>query len=338
MSAAPLSLPSLAIRAYRDGDESAILALFEECFHHRRSLERWAWEYRDNPYGNGKISLAFDADGRPAAHHAGYPVRFVGFGAEPVVAFQIGDLMSAPWARGIGRGPTSVLARTVRHFYEHFSRGRVGFHYGFHTATAKGFALRFMGSRVVEPVTYRVRPLPGRSLALGLVTRLLSGVAVVPIERFDERFDELWQRLRGVYGLAIERDSRYLNWRYADCPDGEYRGYTVERKGRLLGWGVFRRRGERLLWGDALFDPTASGAPARLLAHVITTLEASGATEIVGWFPPRPAWWDRLLRGLDFEVRPEPDGLTMTVVPFEVDPVERLQRELYSTMGDGDLF
>lgn len=335
---APSLSSSLTFRPYHEGDEAAILALFREVFYVERSPERWAWEYRQNPYGNRKIALALDAEGRLAAQHAAYPVRFFGLGAEPVTAFHIGDLMSAPWARGLGRGPTSVLARTAAHFYERFSIGQVGFHYGFHTASSLGFAVRFMNARVVEPVTYRVRPVPGRSLAPGLVERLLSGVEVRPVERFDDRFDELWRRVRGAYGIALERDARYLNWRYAACPDGEHRGYAVERKGRLLGWGVFRRRGHRLLWGDALFDPAFPGAPARLLAHVLAAPEAAGTTEIAGWFPPRPAWWDRLLAGLGFETRPEPDGLTMTVVPFELDPVERLRAGLYSTMGDGDLF
>lgn len=335
---APFSPLPLTFRPYREGNEAAILRLFEEVFYVHRTPERWAWAYRRNPYDNLKIALAFDAERRLGAQHAGYPVRFAGLVPEPVTAFHIGDLMSAPWARGIGRGPTSVLARTAAHFYEQFSVGQVGFHYGFHTASSLGFALRFMNARVVEPVTYRVRPIPGRSLEPGWLDRLLSGVRVVPIARFDERFDELWHRVRGAYGIALERDARYLNWRYADCPDGEHRAYAVERKGRLLGWGVFRKKGERLLWGDALFDPAAPGTPARLLAHVLAAPESAGTTEIAGWFPPRPAWWDRILAGLGFETRPEPDGLAMTVVPFEVDPLERLRAEFYSTMGDGDLF
>lgn len=337
MNSSPSPL-DLTFRPFREGDEAAILALFREVFHVERSPERWAWEYRQNPYGNERITLAFDAQGRLGAQHAGYPVRFSGLGPEGVTALHIGDLMSAPWARGIGRGPTAVLARTAAAFYDHFSTGRLGFHYGFHTASSLGFALRFLNARKVEPVTYRARALPGRSLAPGLVERLLSGVEVQPVRRFDERFDELWQRVRGAYGIAIERTATYLNWRYADNPDGEHRAYAVSRRGRLLGWGVFRKQGHRLLWGDALFDPAFPGAPARLLAHVFGAPEAAGTSVIAGWFPPRPAWWDRILLGLGFETRPEPDDLQLTVVPFECDPLEGLRAGFYSTMGDGDLF
>src|ERR1051326_878621 len=55
-------------RAYRDGDEEAILDLFARSFPHApRTREHFDWKYRENPFGNERISLTFDEGGAPSA-------------------------------------------------------------------------------------------------------------------------------------------------------------------------------------------------------------------------------------------------------------------------------
>jgi hypothetical protein len=55
-------------RAYRDGDEEAILDLFARSFPHApRTLEHFNWKYRENPFGNERISLTFDEGGAQSA-------------------------------------------------------------------------------------------------------------------------------------------------------------------------------------------------------------------------------------------------------------------------------
>ncbi|HEY0556170.1 MAG TPA: hypothetical protein VGG20_18095, partial [Thermoanaerobaculia bacterium] len=99
---------SFFVREYRQGDEEQILPMFRRSFHVDRSLARWAWEYRENPYGTLRISEAFTEDGRLAAHYAGYPVRFhdgTGARARILPALQVGDTMTEPAFRHVGRGP-----------------------------------------------------------------------------------------------------------------------------------------------------------------------------------------------------------------------------------------
>src|SRR5882672_11075415 len=78
-------------RDYRPGDEGAILDLFARSFPHApRSLEHFRWKYRENPFGNERISLTFDQDGRLVGHYSGYPVPFRADGRD-LLAHQIGD-------------------------------------------------------------------------------------------------------------------------------------------------------------------------------------------------------------------------------------------------------
>src|SRR5690242_15388214 len=112
----PVDIPGgLIIRAYCDGDERAILGLFNRYFPHTpRSLEHFRWKYRQDPFGNERISLTF-AGAQLVGHYAGYAVPFRLFDergrGRDLIAHQIGDTMTEQSVRHIGRGPTSVLGR-----------------------------------------------------------------------------------------------------------------------------------------------------------------------------------------------------------------------------------
>ncbi|HEY7215239.1 MAG TPA: hypothetical protein VIC28_11450 [Thermoanaerobaculia bacterium] len=331
---------SFFVREYRQGDEERILPLFRRTFYVERSLARWGWVYRENPYGELKISEAFAEDGRLAAHYAGYPVRFhrqLGGERRTLQALQVGDTMTEPALRHVGRGPISLLGRTVRHFYARFCEGQVDFNYGFNTGKIQRFSLSFVGARRLESLPFHVLDLAERPLAPpGAFLSRLAGWRVERIRHFDERWDRFFERVSGAYRLLVQRDARYLAWRYARCPDTEYFIYAVFRRGRLAGWSVFRRKEDRLLWGDALFDPRYPDAVRQLLAGALA--EHREAKTVESWIVSRPSWWrERVLR-LGFESRPEPNDLGFVFVPFNYDPEEDFRAHLYYTMGDSDLF
>ena len=326
------------VRGYHEGDENRILRLFEASFGVCRNRERWAWEYRDNPYGAHHISQAFDADGNLVAHYAGYPVLFHRAGTngdERLPALQIGDTMTARDVRHIGRGTTSLLGRTVEHFRARFE-GTVTFAYGFNTATSRRFSRLFLGAKEVEPVAFARRDVSHPWPGLSVRERLRGRLRVERVTDFDARFDDLFARVRGDYSLLVTRDARYLSWRYAACPNGGYARYGVYRGRLLVGWAIFRLLSERLVWGDALFDPTYPQAVGCLLERAAA--DHASATTIEGWLPPRPASWGATVAGLGFEPRPEPDDLSLMAAPGSWDPEEDFRRRLYYTKGDSDLF
>jgi hypothetical protein len=346
---------SIFVTEYQDGDEEAILALFRSSFYVERSLERWRWEYAENPYGNRTISEAFAEDGALVAHYAAYPVRFhrerpeADGGPETLLAQQVGDTMTAPEVRKIGRGPTSVLARTVRHFYARFCAGRTAFNYGFNTGNIQRFSMSFVRAKRIEDAPFRNRKLKGEGVQPirppHWLIQKLAGYRFERVTAFDERWDELFQRVRGSYGFLIERDARYLDWRYARCPDPHYFTYAVFRRRRLVGWSVFRQIGEvgdRLFWGDALFDPRYPEAVRLLLSRALAEPAHRSTRVIETWATDRPAWWSRWVDALGFERRPEPEALGFVFVPFEPNLEGDLERELgaelYYTKGDSDLF
>jgi len=317
-------------RAYRDGDEQAILDLFARAFPHApRTRAHFDWKYRENLFGNGRISLTFDEEERLVAHYAGYAVPFRISGRD-VLAHQIGDTMTDVSIRHVGRGPTSILGRTALHFYENFCEGQVAFNYGFNVSNIHKFSLRFLRADRVEAVTYRVREPLKR---LSRLQRWFSGYEIDVVRSVDEEWDELFARVEKDYEFLVRRDARYVRWRYLDVPDQQYTLVAIRKRKKLIGWIVFRIREDRFLWGDALFDRNFPDAVEVALREVARRMQ------IEGWFPPRPQWFDAILHNLAFETRPEPQDLSVMCVPFTwPEATAGMRASLYYTWGDSDLF
>lgn len=329
---------SYPVRRYREGDQDAILELFRASFHDPRDTAHWLWKYRDQPYGQHRISLVHGQDRQLVAQYCAYPVRF---DLDPttgaVIAHQVGDTMTSPAVRAQGRGPSSILATVAEHFYRSFCRGRVAFNYGFNTGNIQRFSTRFVGAHKIEDAHFRRLD---RAL-LGPAPRRWRRARASEATGFGEEYDRLYARCRPHYGALIERCSTYLTWRFARRPDIRYRTFELRRRGRLTAWSVFARRGRTLVWGDALFERASASAARDLLAAAVAAFEAEAGPleEIVGWFPARPAWWHQELERLGFVSEPEPQGLGLVVVPFSgAELVERLRRDIYYTYGDSDLF
>jgi hypothetical protein len=335
----PADFPDgILTRAYRDGDEPAILDLFNRYFPHSpRGLEHFRWKYRDDPFGNQRISLTF-GDAQLIGHYAGYAVPFRlfdhdGLRGRDLIAHQIGDTVTDQTVRHIGRGPTSILGRTALHFYEHFCEDRVAFNYGFNVANIQKFSLRFLRSDRVEPVTYRVAaPLP----PIARRERWMRGYSFELVKEPGAEFDELFNRVASAYRFCVKRNAPYLRWRYLQCPDVEYVVTAVRKWRRLVGWLVYRIRDGNVQWGDALFDPEFPDAVEVALRHVVP---AHRVPRIEAWFPPRPRWFDAILTNLGFETRPQPQDLSLMCVPFQwAGATARMREDLYYTWGDSDLF
>ncbi|MGZ8867721.1 MAG: GNAT family N-acetyltransferase, partial [Thermoanaerobaculia bacterium] len=214
----PVDPERFSTRAYREGDERAILGLFARSFHAPRTPPQWRWKFQQNPYGRERISLTFDA-AQLVGHYAGYPVPFANRDGD-LVAYQIGDTMTDPSIRHIGRGPSSILGRTALHFYEHFCEGKVAFNYGFNVANIQKFSLRFLRSDRVEPVTYRVRDLRQHVLPpIRRIERWPRGISLELVQSTAPEWDAFFDRVREHYGFLSRRDAAYVQWRYLDCPE-----------------------------------------------------------------------------------------------------------------------
>lgn len=332
-----------SIIQYSAGDEGKILMTFNEVFGVRRTLGHWYWEFRDNPYGSYKISEVFSKDGDLVAQYAGYPVPFyaeVNGAPTTFISFQIGDTMTRPEVRQIGRGKTSLLSRTARHFYAKYCEGIAPFTYGFNTGTIKKFGERFLGYQYIDPIPYRIKNIKRSPLRReSSFEKMFSSYTISKISSFGKAFDRLFANVAPSYKFLVKKESRYLTWRYRDCPDKDYMMLSVSKWGKLVGWSVFLKKDSRLIWGDALFDREHPEAVKFLLSHVLSTRSCKDVETIEGWFSRNPPWWNEILDQLGFGLANEPSNLFPGFfILSENGWLKKVQNYFYYTMGDSDLF
>lgn len=61
------------------------------------------------------------------------------------------------------------------------------------------------------------------------------------IKCFDEKIDDLWNRINKKFNVIIKRDKQFLNWRFSDCPQLDYRKFISSRNGIVTGYIVLRK-------------------------------------------------------------------------------------------------
>ena len=63
----------------------------------------------------------------------------------------------------------------------------------------------------------------------------------VSLSRFDDRFDRFWQRSLLEHRIIVQRDSRYANWRFMECPMRKYSLFAAQHEttGEIGGYLVW---------------------------------------------------------------------------------------------------
>lgn len=125
--------------------------------------------------------------------------------------------------------------------------------------------------------------------------RRKNGHATQILPCFDERFDELWNRLSSEHPTLTVRERRFLKWRYLECPLRQYKtlGLLTEDESRLLGYLIYYVEGHMavcadlfascagedldcllsswaaLAWGDGLASLSVSCSDGALAANLV---------------------------------------------------------------------
>lgn len=216
----------IQIRTYRPGDETGILECYNRIFPtpdgriRPRTLAHWRWKFPGNPTGLLHQVVAEHVDLGIVGGYAGIPVRIWSEGREQLAAQGVDLMVLPPWRRhGARPGLFIHLGWKYHELWCGAAAGKVLFTYGW-PIPAWRMGQRYLGYWNIRDwdFLFRETGVPGftpRAVPAGLEVRTVA--------RFGGDVDALWERLRGGFGLALQRDSRYLNWRYADRPDHPYR-------------------------------------------------------------------------------------------------------------------
>lgn len=324
------------IRPYRPGDEIAVLNLFQRVFGVKRSLEHWRWKFLDNPAGL-HVRVAETPSGELIGHYGTVPV-LMQWGDRHLILTQIIDVMVDPqFRRGLKRpGLFGTLSECS--IASIGSPGRASGGYGFPTPEHLRIGQRVSGYISLHPVRTLVKELHGGTGKGGRRLRLLTTAEIL---RFGDEIDGLWRRCRPALSVAIVRDARYMNWRYADHPDVTYRLVTARRRLSRSPEGVAILR---FGWGDQpvaclvdwLVPDGGAGTAEALLDHCERVARDAGMTQLQAWFPPYTRPYHLLL---DHGYQPTPTNYHFIALSTSPEvSIEWARERWYYTMGDSDIY
>ena len=119
----------------------------------------------------------------------------------------------------------------------------------------------------------------------GRLLRRSRGVRVRPVDRFDERVDDLAAAAARSFDVIQVRDRETLVWRYQDPRGGTFRTAIAEDGDELVGYVVTKADGTRGWIADLVAAPGRSDALRALIAASLSQLRADGAKTATTWVP-----------------------------------------------------
>ncbi len=354
-------MPSeLLVRRLEPDDLEDVARMCGAVFGTQHGGEHYRWKYFENPHGSALTTVAFAGE------------RAVGImGAIPAVVCLRGR--ETPFVQEMDSGveeahrSLQVFLKMAAKTSELYRASRVEFCYGMGNEFSAGVGMTMFGRRKVSSAPRLARvldwraflrrklpaPLAAAAGALANAAQSLRyrssaavprGFAIREVGRFDERFDELWSRVKGDYPVMVARTARYLSWRYGD-PRRSYRAWCIEEAGggTLRGYAVTAARGDaggltRATVVDLLCARNDRAWVARaLIAAALRGLR--GAHVVDCWMFPHAHFYPHLRR-LGFVPR-RAGVMDLTVGPVApgVRPADGFLMEAaswYLTAGDTD--
>jgi len=298
--------------------------LFELSFGRALGEQRLRWRLEDNPAGAAMLGLAWVGSTLVAAS-AHHPVTLHVSGRDLRSAF-VGMVMTHPQYRGQG-----LFRELIRRTWGHLGQSGVSLVWGFPNSISHS---RFM--RDLHAVD--IHEVPTLRLLLGAKTSLpaRSG-AVEELTGFDDRFDDLWARVRDNHQAIAKRDRQHLQWRYVQNPSERYRIFAYVSTGDVLGYAVLKHYRQEVQVVDLLTAPEIEVGVQLLSQAAHVGLESSASAVGLWLAVARPLHWE--LEKLGFR-----NGAPITYLGAMVLRPELLEidvydyRHWYLTMGDSDVF
>ncbi len=266
------------MRAYKKGDELNILKLMKASGFEReyqRTLEYWSWKYASSPYGH--LTAVAECDGQLIGS-MGLSLVKMKAGPLEILGSQAADLIVHPEFRRQG-----IFLAIGRFLLKEAEKNGVVVTYGFPNEQARSGHLKygwfdvcevprlfkpvnmnnamdvFEGNRMIRILSqhktsktitnFVLKEILSLASILARASNLnrksgLQNLKIRQVNSFDDRVDNLWDRVSKDYEISVVRNRHYLNWRFFSCPGVKYTTLLAEDNEEMLGYAVLLCREE----------------------------------------------------------------------------------------------
>lgn len=329
---------TIRIGLYEPGDEQGIVECFNKVFGCDRKLEHWNWKFRDCPYGLHAFLGKIEREGQ----HNQIVAQFTGIPSDHKVGdqqfqfCQILDSMVDPDHRK-GLKKPGLFASTVFDYVEYYGReDREAIMYGLPNPQAFRIGRRLLGYSFIHDIVMLYKTAETMNAS---PIAAPEGITVETVDRFGDAADEMWKVRAENLSVANIRDAKWMDWRYADCPDVDYAQF-VARDGTGAVRGIAVARAEYIGTQDAvlcdwLVRPDDEDASVALLAAVEGTANSVNATGLQILFPEYAPEF-AFIHGQGYEKR-ESQFIQVARSYTDKVPLDLLKTDWWYTLGDYDL-
>jgi GNAT superfamily N-acetyltransferase len=256
-------------RSYEEGDEDAILDLYNAVFARPQTLSQWRWAYKSNPVGRMDMILAFAGE-TLVGHSAAIPLRATHDGLA-VDTSRIQNVLVHPDFRGKG-----IFTETLVRLTDQLRDNAVDAVLCYPNDNSLPGLIKAGYTHQRDVFQYH-----GDAEAAGQAVPGDIDVLVDDALSFTPRdaafiSKELWQ-----FSIYNVRDVAYLTWRYGPDSGYRYRVFRARRGDEMAGFAVTKAYAEKR--SIDLVDFVSGGDP-QVIRSLLSAIGTAYASEAAGGF------------------------------------------------------
>lgn len=247
------------MRAYKPGDETAVLELLNNVFQGSMDDRLWKWKYFQHPQGSGWITVA-ESGSEIVAMYAVMRCN-LNFLGTAVTSVQSVDsavrndqrrkrwmlrLAQSLYDRSAREGVTACFGFPSPNMYvgvmKHLDYMRIC-HFSFYRFQLGNAGLT--GKAIDRAVKYLAFLKMSIRYSLNIKFSM-KGFSAARAEALPDDMAEMLKEINDHEVISVWKDREYLKWRYMDHPNNKYELFPLRIGGRLEGLIVTRTIGERI--------------------------------------------------------------------------------------------
>lgn len=190
------------------------------CFGKNLSHAEWVWKYKHSPWGS-QAAIALDGEDI-VAHYGGVGAKFYAKGKNLTV-YQPCDVMTHPKYRARIFSKRGGMVQAGGLF---FSSNPMDFAFGFPSERHAVLGTKQLGYTEHSHVTVLSKKVSIHKPFATFFVKVERGWDVLN----EAELDTLWKEAREEYRLTLDKDCRYLCWRYRDHPSRQYESLLVRSR------------------------------------------------------------------------------------------------------------
>ena len=238
------------IRKFKQGDEKQILKLDRLVETHpwnRRNINNWYWKYKgNNPFGKAMVWVAEEKK-KIVATFSIIPLNYKINGETVKGSCSIAMIVHPSYQN---KGLIKFVADKL---FEDAKSNKIKFIYGYPNENAYQIHKKFF---LYEDIS--LQKMFYKKIKKSILGSNISNFDFIEIKKFPKNINEFLSKAGKQHKVYLQRNLKFLNWRYFERPDYKYKVFIVKKNKKILGYFVLKiYREDKIIRGhiiDCFYD------------------------------------------------------------------------------------